>query len=222
VHYQLNFFFVVRRLSSLWDGLLVSLELTAAAIAIGLVFGIVVVLARMSRSVVLRHPAGAFIEFFRCTPAMVQIIWFYYCTPILLPVDISAFVTVLLALGLNLAAFNAEAYRAAIQAIPKAHLDAAVALGLSRLQRVRYILLPQAVRIAAPVLVTNAIGIFQQSALVSLVAVADLMYKGRMLAVETYRPIETLSTVAFIYLAVATLAAYGAKWLENRTMVDVG
>jgi polar amino acid transport system permease protein len=130
--------------------------------------------------------------------------------------------TVLLALGLNIAAFNAEAYRAAIQAIPLSHLDAGVALGLSPYQRIRHIILPQAFRMALPVLVTNCVGIFQQSALVSLVAVADLMYRGRMLAVNTYRPIETLTVVALIYFIIAFSITQIVKYLENRVAVKMG
>ena len=134
--------------------------------------GFFVALLRMSRLRVLAWPAIAFIEFFRCTPMLVQIVWVFYCLPILFGLAFSPFESALLALSLNLSAFNAEAYRAAIQAIPHAHLDAGVALGLSPFQRVRTIILPQALRMAVPVLMTNGIGVFQQSALVSIVAIA--------------------------------------------------
>ena len=87
----------------------------------------------------------------------------------------------ILALGLNLAAFNAEAYRAAIQTIPSAHTDASTALGLNVFKRIIYVILPQALILATPVLITNGIGIFQQSALVALISVEELMYQGRYL-----------------------------------------
>jgi polar amino acid transport system permease protein len=164
----------------------------------------------------LRCPAATFIEFFRCTPALVQIVWFYYCTPIFLGVNLDAFTTVLIALALNITAFNAEAYRAAMKAVPAAHVDAAVALGLSRYQTVRYVVLPQSVRIAVPVLVSNAIGIFQQSSLVSLVAVADLMYRAKQMVVDTYRPIETLTVVALIYLVISLAIGQAGRWYEGR------
>ena len=220
--YKLDFFFVFAKIGALLGGLAVSLELTALAIVIGLVFGFVVAMMRLSRSRLLSVPAAAYIEFFRCTPALVQIVWFYYCIPIIVGLALDPFSSVLLALGLNIAAFNAEAYRAAIQAIPSAHLDAATALGLSSLKRARYIILPQAVRLAAPVLVTNGIGIFQQSSLVSLVAIGDLMYRGRMLAVETYRPIETLTLIALIYLLVTFIASLSVRLLERRLAADTG
>jgi polar amino acid transport system permease protein len=220
--YRLNFFFVWRHFDMLLEGLRVSLEITALTILIGLIGGFPVALMRLSRQRLLAWPATAFIEIFRCTPMLVQIVWVFYCLPILFGLSISPFASALLALGLNLAAFNAEAYRAAIQAIPRAHLDAGVALGLSPWQRVRTIVLPQALRLALPVLMTNGIGAFQQSALVSLVAIADLMYQGKLLATQTYRPIETLTTVALLYFAIAFPVAQAVKLVEDRLAARIG
>ena len=214
--YSVNFFYLWRYSDLLLDGLKITLMLTAGAVAIGAVLGFAIALMRMNRNSFISLPASAFIESFRCTPALVQIVWFYYCLPIFFGVGIDAFTTVLLALALNISAFNAEAYRAAIQTVPKSHSDAGVALGLSTYQRVRFIVFPQALQIAAPVLVANAIGIFQQSSLVSLVAVADLMYEGRQLAVETYRPIETLTVIALIYFSIAFVVGQFGRVLERR------
>ncbi len=122
----------------------------------------------------------------------------------------------ILALGLNLAAFNAEAYRAAIQSIPVAHGDASTALGLNAFQRILYVILPQALVIATPVLITNGIGIFQQSALVALISVEELMYQGRYIATQTFRPIETLSTVALIYFMVSFPVSQLVTYVERR------
>ena len=159
--YSVNFFYLWRYSDLLLDGLKITLMLTAGAVAIGAVLGFAIALMRMNRNSFISPAASAFIEFFRCTPALVQIVWFYYCLPIFFRVGIDAFTTVLLALALNISAFNAEAYRAAIQTVPKSHSDAGVALGLSTYQRVRFIVFPQALQIAAPVLVANAIGIFR-------------------------------------------------------------
>ena len=122
----------------------------------------------------------------------------------------------IMALGLNLMAFNAEAYRAAIQAVPREQIDAGIALGLSPLQRVLYIVLPSAIRASIPVLLTNGIGIFQQTALVAIVAVQDLMYQAKSLATETYRPIETFTIAALIYFAVSFPISQMVGWLERR------
>jgi len=214
--YSFDFASVFRNLGPLWDGLLVTIQLTVAANAIGLTLGFALALLVMSRWAVIRLPVMLFIEFFRCTPAIIQIVWFFYCVPMLFNVFLGSVTMGILALGLNLAAFNAEAYRAAIQAVPREQLDAGVALGLTPFQRVLYIVLPTAVRNSIPVLLTNGIGIFQQSALVAIVAVQDLMYQGKTLATQTYRPIETFTIVALVYFAVSFPVSQIVGYLERR------
>ncbi|HXH02355.1 MAG TPA: amino acid ABC transporter permease [Candidatus Competibacteraceae bacterium] len=216
MNYSFDFQAVIRNFPSLLDGLWVTMELTVAANLIGLTFGFAVALLVMSRFAILRVPATLFVEFFRCTPAIVQIVWIFYCVPMIFDVFLGSMTMGILALGLNLTAFNAEAYRASIQAVPREQLDAGVALGLNPLQRVLYIVLPSAFRASIPVLLTNGIGIFQQSALVAIVALQDLMYQGKTLATETYRPIETFTTVALIYFAVSFPVTQLVGWLERR------
>src|SRR5919107_3138976 len=211
-----SFDFNAVSLEPLLKGLVVTLELTLAANAIGLTFGFLLALLIMSRIAVVRLPATLFVEFFRCTPAIVQIVWFFYCVPILFDVFLGSVTMGVLALGLNLAAFNAEAYRAAIQAVPREQIDAGIALGLNPVQRVLYIVLPTAVRASIPVLMTNGIGAFQQSALVALVAVPELMYAGKSLATETYRPIETFTVVALIYFTVSFPVSQLVDFFERR------
>ena len=216
MNYTFDFNSVFRNMGPLWDGLIVTLQLTLAANLIGLTFGFVVALLLMSRFSIVRVPVMLFVEFFRCTPAIVQIVWFFYCVPMIFDVFLGSVTMGILALGCNLTAFNAEAYRASIQAVPREQLDAGVALGLSPLQRVLYIVLPSAVRGSVPVLLTNGIGIFQQSALVAIVAVQDLMYQGKTMATATYRPIETFTIVALIYFAVSFPVSQIVGWLERR------
>ncbi|MFK0206714.1 amino acid ABC transporter permease [Agrobacterium sp. NPDC090283] len=216
MNYSFDFASVFRNFGPLWEGLFVTVQLTVAANAIGLTLGFVLALLVMSRWAAIRLPVMLFIEFFRCTPAIIQIVWFFYCVPMLFNVFLGSVTMGVLALGLNLAAFNAEAYRAAIQAVPKEQLDAGVALGLTPLQRVLYIVLPTAVRNSIPVLLTNGIGIFQQSALVAIVAVQDLMYQGKTLATQTYRPIETFTIVALVYFAVSFPVSQIVGYLERR------
>ncbi|WP_324765398.1 amino acid ABC transporter permease (plasmid) [Sinorhizobium meliloti] len=200
----------------LWEGLMVTLQLTAAANLIGVLLGFPLALLIMSPFSPVRLPAVLFVEFFRCTPAIVQIVWFFYCVPMLFNVFLGSMTMGILALGLNLMAFNAEAYRAAIQAVPREQLDAGIALGLNPLQRTLHIVLPTAVRASIPVLLTNGIGIFQQSALVAIVAVQDLMYQAKTLATETYRPIETFTIVALVYFAVSFPVSQIVGFLERR------
>ncbi|MDC7713651.1 amino acid ABC transporter permease [Vogesella sp. LYT5W] len=217
--YSFDFSGLSQGYDELLDGLRITVELTIAANLIGVTFGFIVALLVMSKLKVVRIPAMLFVEFFRCTPAIIQIIWFFYCVPILFDVYLESITMGILALGLNLTAFNAEAYRAAIQSVPKEQHDAGIALGLSPLQRVLYVVLPHAVRSSVPVLITNGIGIFQQTALVAIVAIQDLMYQGKALATTTYRPIETFTLIAVIYFAISFPIAQLVQAIERRREV---
>ena len=216
MNYQFDFHFLNGSLPALLDGLQVTLELALVSNLIGLTCGFVLCLMTLNRWFFIRWPAQLFIEFFRCTPALLQIVWFFYCVPMLFDVFIDPIVMGFLALGLNLTAFNAEAYRAGVQAVPREHLDASIALGLKGWQRTLYVVLPQALRIALPELITNGIGTLQQSALVAIVAVADLMYVGKSLATEAYRPLETYTLIALIYFALSLPIAQLVQWFERR------
>ena len=216
MNYQFDFNFLQGNFGLLWDGLKVTLQLALVSNIVGLVLGFGLCLLTLSRWFFLRWPAQMFIEFFRCTPVLLQIVWFFYCVPMLFNVFIDPITMGVLALGLNLTAFNAEAYRAGVQAVPREHLDACVALGLRPWQRTLYVVLPQALRTALPVLMTNGISILQQSALVAIVAVGDLMYVGKSIATEAYRPLETYSLIALIYFALSLPIAQFVQWLERR------
>lgn len=216
MNYQFDFHFLTGSYGALWDGLMVTLQLALISNVMGLILGFGLCLLTLNRWFFIRWPAQLFIEFFRCTPALLQIVWFFYCVPMLFDVFIDPITMGVLALGLNLTAFNAEAYRAGVQAVPREHLDASVALGLRPWQRTVHVVLPQALRSALPVLMTNGIGILQQSALVAIVAVTDLMYVGKSLATEAYRPLETYSLIALIYFALSLPIAQFVQWLERR------
>ncbi|ATN35974.1 amino acid ABC transporter permease [Rhizobium sp. ACO-34A] len=190
---------IIDAIPKLLSGLSITLQLTVISALIGLFAGFAVCLMAMGRFWPTRWLAVAFIEIFRGTPALVQIIWIFYCVPIFFNIYFDPFSMAVLALSMNITAFNAEAYRAAIQTIPSSHYDACTALGLSPMQRTLYVVFPQAVMTAVPVLLTNTIGLLQQTALVAIVAIADLMYQGKSLATQTYRPIEIYTTVALIY-----------------------
>jgi polar amino acid transport system permease protein len=222
MNYSTNFFFVMKDFNKLLDGLVVTLKLTILSNLMGLTLGFAVALLLMSRLGVVRWIATAFVEFFRCTPALIQIVWFFYCVPILFDVFLDAVTMAVLALGLNLAAFNAEAYRAAIQAIPRAHFDASIALGLTWRARILHVVFPQAFQLAVPVLITNAIGCFQQTALVALVAVNDLMYQAKTLSTQTYRPIETFTIAALMYLAISFPVSQLVTYFERRNSQRLG
>lgn len=214
--YSWDFAVITSNWDQLMGGLMVTLQLTAICAVIGLVGGFLVCLMAMSRIAPLRWGAVGFIEIFRCTPALVQIIWIFYCVPFFFGIFFDPFLMAVLALGMNITAFNAEAYRASIQAIPSAHYDASTALGLSPLRRTIFVILPQALLMSVPVLLTNTIGLLQQTSLVAIVAIADLMYEGKSLATQTYRPIEIYTAVAFIYFIISLPLSQVVGLCEKR------
>lgn len=219
--YEFDFSVLMGNFGPLIDGIKTTLLLALGANAMGLTFGFLLCLIVLSPFWFLRLPAKLVIEFFRCTPVLIQIVWFFYCVPILFGVYLDAITMGILALGLNLIAFNAEAYRAGIQSVPKEHHDACVALGLSHWTKTVFVIFPQALRNAIPVLMTNGITILQQSALVAIVAVADLMYAGKMLATNTYRPLEVYTVVALIYFLMSLPISQIVTSLERRQDASV-
>jgi polar amino acid transport system permease protein len=194
---------VYRYVPFLVQGLAITAVLTVINLLTGLTLGVFVAFARMARLAPLRAVAIVYIEFFRGTPLLVQLIWAYYALPIVLGLSLPALVAVSVALTLNVGAFAGEAFRSGIQAVPKEHIESAEVLGLRYFQRMRYVVLPQAVRVVLPVLISLAIGLFKDTSLVSFVGVNDLMYNGVTAAVQTYRPLEILTTVALMYFGVA-------------------
>ncbi len=218
----IDFFFAIKALPLFYKGLLVTLELTLYASLIGLVCGLVVALATMSKWRAISMPAIGFVELFRCTPALVQVVWIFFVVPLLTGLSMGPILSCTIALGANITAFNAEGYRAAIQSIDSSQLDAATALGLPWHTKVLRIIAPQALAIAVPVLITNVVSIFQQSSLVALVAVPELFFVAKKLASSTYQPVAAFTVVGLFYLAVALPLGQLVNYLERRRLVKLG
>ena len=127
-------------------------------------------------------------DFLRGTPLLVQLLWIYYSLPILTGVVFSPFVSAAIALTLNLSAFVSEVYRAGIQSIGRGQREAALALGMSQWQAMRRVILPQSIRRVLPPLGSIWVSLFKDTAIVSVIAVPELMYRGKVLSIETYRP----------------------------------
>jgi polar amino acid transport system permease protein len=220
MHYQWDFVLLLRYAPLFWHGLLVTLSYTATTIFIGLIIGLAVGLGRLSRSRLLNLPLVAFIEAFRCTPLLVQIVWFYYALPVLLGIQIPAVVAGIMTLSCYAGAFYAEIFRAGINSIERGQWDAARALGLRRWHVMRRVILPQAVRRMIPPFVNQSITQLKNTSLVSTIAVPDLLYNGTLVTADTYRPLEVYTVVALIYFALlfpSTLLAQAyERWLAVR------
>jgi His/Glu/Gln/Arg/opine family amino acid ABC transporter permease subunit len=200
-------------------GAKVTLQITILSLLIGTVVGLALALARISRLWFISWPAYAYIEFFRTTPPLVQIVWFYFVIPVLIGYELNSFQAASLALGLNIAAFLAEIFRSGIQGIDITQKDASVVLGLSRIEMYRFVILPQAMRIVLPPTATTVMLLIKGTALASAVGTMELMRVGQLISIETFRPMEVISLVAVAYFIVTYPIAIGARYLERRWRV---
>lgn len=215
---SLNFSVLLRFEHALLLGLLTTLQLTAVCILLGCTLGFLVGLARTSRSRMLRFVSGIYVEFFRGTPVLIQLFWIFFCLPLILGVELSNFASGVIALTLYMGAISSETFRASLKSIGPEQLDACVALGLSRRVQVISVVLPQAVLRAIPTLLSNCVSLFKESALVSAVGMADLMFVGQNISNNTARPVEVLSVVALIYFVIAFPLTRVVTLVEGRIL----
>ena len=200
----------------LLTGLEFTLGLTVASTVLGLALGTGIALLRLTRNRFLNAVVYVLTEIFRCTPMLVQLIWFYYALPILIGVSMSATTASLLTLTLYGASFYAEVVRGGIRAIEPGQWDAANALGIGRTRIMRHLILPQAVRVMLPALLNQTILQLKNSSLVSTLAVPDLVYQAEQVTAATFRPLEVYSMVAVVYFAVLFPVTLGVRVLEGR------
>ena len=214
--YQWDFSFLSRYTWLFVRGVEVTLAYTAGSFVLGLLAGLLLGLARLTPSRLLNIPLVAFIELFRCTPLLVQIVWAYYALPVVLGIQIPQAVAATLVLSLYTAAFYAEIFRAGIVSIERGQWDAARAIGLRPLAMMRLVVLPQAIRRMVPPFMNQSIIQLKNTSLVSTIAVPDLLYQGTLITADTYRPLEVYTTVALIYFALLFPATRLVQYYEKR------
>lgn len=193
-----------------------TLALWAVALAAGLSGGLLVGLARLSPRRWIAWPARGYVELFRNTPVLVQLIWFYYALPVVSGIQLPAFAAAALALSLNASAYCAEIYRGGIQSVAAGQWEAGRALGMGRLRLLRRIILPLAVRRMVPAFTNRAVELAKNTSVASIITVHELMYTARLFSSQNYIPMETFTVVAMIYFLLIypfTLASYA---LERR------
>ncbi|HLX28400.1 MAG TPA: amino acid ABC transporter permease [Casimicrobiaceae bacterium] len=197
-------------------GVSVTVELWLVAFALGLALGFAISLARVSRRPSLNALAIGYVEVFRNTPVLVQLIWFYYAFPIMLGAQLTPFVAAALALTLNTSAYCAEIFRGGIVSIARGQWEGAKAIGMTRAMTMRRIVLPQVMKRMLPAFTNRAIELAKVTSLASLLAVNEVMYEGRLLSSTYYRPLEILTVVALIYLVLIYPGSYLSARLERR------
>jgi His/Glu/Gln/Arg/opine family amino acid ABC transporter permease subunit len=216
---QIDWNVIIEYLPSLMAGARVTLAMTGLALLVGVVVGLALALARISGWKILSWPAYAYIEFFRTTPPLVQIIWFYFVLPVAIGTELNSFQAASAALGLNIAAFMGEIFRSGIQGIEATQRDAARVLGLGRVDTLRFVILPQAIRIVLPPTTTTVMLLLKGTALASSIGALELTRVGQLVSLETFRPLEVWSSIAIIYFILTYPIALGARHLERRLRV---
>lgn len=201
------------------DGLLTTLEITVIVIVLSMVLAVPLAVARMTKIEVIRWVAQGYIEVFRCTPLLVQLFWIFYALPVLLGITLPGFLSAVIALTANLTAFMAEAYRSGFQAVPVEQVEAGQMLRLSRVQQLRYIIVPQALKQQIPVILSLNISLFKDTALVATIAVPDLMFTANTLSAQSYKSLEVFTLAALIYFAIAFPASLITSHIERRSQL---
>lgn len=203
-----------------WDvlaiGLLGTLKLFALCTVLGLGGGLFVGMLRYSKSRWITYPAMVYVEVFRNTPVLVQIIWFFFAMPVLTGIEVSAFQAAVLGISLNTVAFSAEVYRGGIQSIEREQWEAGKALGMTYAQTMRRLILPQALKRMLPPLTSRGIEVFKMSTLASVVAYPETLQQAKLIASYEFNPIEAYTVVALLFFVVLLPLVQLTYVLERR------
>ena len=200
--YRWDFASIIDNWPVLWVGVKGTVFIFVVTVVLGLSLGLIVGMMRHARAKAVRWPATAFVEVFRNTPVLVQIVWFYYAFPILTGIDVDPFLAAVLGISLNTAAFSAEIFRAGIQSIDAGQWEAGKAIGMSHGQTMRRVILPVAIKRILPALTNRAIEVFKMSTLASVVAYVETLNQAKLLADLNFNPIEAYTAVAFIFFVI--------------------
>ncbi len=200
------------------DGVVTTFQVTILSILISLVIGLITGLGRISRNVVLNRIATIYVEVIRGIPLLVQLFYIYFALGQI--VQVPRLTAAILAMSICYGAYMGEIFRAGLQSVPKGQMEAALALGLSRRQALRKVILPQTLLIILPPVGNEFIALLKDSSLVSIIAVADLLRRGREFASVTFEYFEAYTVVALVYLVItlflSKIVSYLETWVQKR------
>lgn len=214
--YDWDFSVVLRDAPLLLAGLLNTLKVTGLALLFGVPLGLFLALLRLYGVGALRFAAGFVIEFFRATPPLVQLFWFFFALPILTGIEIDPFRAAVLTFSIQSSAFFAEVFRGGVASIERGQWDAAKAIGMTRAQTLGRVVLPQAVKRMIPAFLERAIELMKTTTLVAAISYADLLYQANAIAQATFRPLEVFTVAAAIYFVILTTLSQLVRLLERR------
>ncbi|MBR3369440.1 MAG: amino acid ABC transporter permease [Rhodobacteraceae bacterium] len=214
--YNWDFYTVLLSLDLFMWGIWMTFLYTVGSILIGTGVGLLTCFARLSRFAVLRLLARSYQEIFRCTPLLVQLLWAYYALPMLLGFSISNSTAGLMVLSLYVGAFYAEIFRGGILAVDKGQAEAAQAVGMSQVQTMTNVILPQALKKMLPAYINQSVIQVKNTSLLYAISVAELTYMTAMVNSATYRPLEAYTLTALLYFAMLFPLTQIADHFERR------
>lgn len=211
---------ILEALPNLLLGAVVTLQLTAVTVFLGMVLGSLIGIARLSTSRPLSMAARVYIDFFRGTPLLVQIFMIYFGLPALIKglgfaFSLNQWAAAIIALTLNSAAYIAEIVRGAIQSIERGQHEASESLGLGPVQAMRYVIFPQAFRRMIPPLGNEFISLLKDTSLVAVIGFEELFRRGQLIVAQNYRSFEIYFAVALVYLVLTLLSSQAFGLLER-------
>ena len=214
--FELDFSVIPANSSLLWEGIKMTFLLTGLAIIGGIILGTFLALLRIAKIPVLSQFSAAYVNFFRSLPLILVIFWLFFLVPLIVGRPVGAFSSVLVAFILFEAAYYSEIIRAGINSVRLGQLAAARAIGLTYIQSMRYVILPQAFRAMTPILLTQAIILFQDTSLVYVVGLRDFLVSAEIVANRDQRLVEMFLFVALVYFIFCFTASIGVKYLKKR------
>ena len=218
MNYQFDWSIVLapQTLEIILAGVKLTLLISAFALVFGSMIGLATAVARLSDRSPLIQIAYVYVDLFRTTPPLVQLIWIYFVGPLLLGINLSAITAGIVALSLNSGAFLSEVFRAGLQSIDRGQHDATLVLGLSRWQAFRTVILPQALRRVTPATTNIFMSLLKDSALLSVIGVTELTYGLQSEVAQTFRPFELYTALAVVYLVMTYPFSILTTVLERR------
>ena len=225
MNYEFNWMVVLTGEYRDWiiQGLIITLKISAISIVLSLLLGTVVTTLRMTKIRVLEWITFSYIEFFRNTPLLIQIFFWYFGSSMIFPESLNQwlyahdyeFAVGVFSLTLYTAAFIAEEIRSGIISIPKEQMESSRATGLSFVQAMSYVVLPQAFRIVIPTLISQFLNLIKNSSLVMTIGVMDLTYMTRQIESYSFRGFEAFTVATLLYIAISLIVSF-AITLYNR------
>lgn len=206
---SLDFSIVWRFMPALLRGLWTNIQLTVLGFLMGgLVLGTLFAAASMAKSRLIRWPVFVFVEFWRSTPLLVQAIWVHFAVPVATGIATTPFQSALIALVFNVSAYASEIIRAGVLGVGRGQFEAARALGLSAYATWRKVVLPQAVRLMLPPLVGTTLSVFKATAILSILAINDLLRTASRISSHTFQPVEVYTAAALLAFAVGLVITW--------------